>query len=95
MESELDAIKNRLASVEGQLGALAEHDLALYQVLVTLIRMLHEENALALPTLIAALRSRTAFGQAAFQEKPSTLLLAQIEALQALADAYGEREQPR
>lgn len=93
--NELEEIKKRLLAAEIQVELLQDQLWSHQQMLVTLLRLLHEKELLALPDVIAALQSRAAFGQAAFGMKPPQMLQPMIEMLQTIADAYQARGRPQ
>lgn len=91
MEQEIAAIKDRLQTLEAQRSVMQDQLWSHQQVLVTILRLLHERGHVALPDVIAALQSRAAFGQAAFDIQPPELLGPFVEMLQEIADVYATR----
>jgi hypothetical protein len=92
---EMDEIKARLSELETHCALLQDQLDSHLQVHVKLLRLLHEKELLALPDVIAALQSGSAFAQAAFDKRPPHTLPVVIGMLQAIADALAERGRPR
>jgi hypothetical protein len=87
---EIEEITQRLLKLEAQYEATSQLVWAQREVMRRLILLLHKRDVLPLPELIAALQSFAAFAQGAFDKPKDPLLQAEIQTLQALADALSK-----
>lgn len=88
---EMEEINTRLLALEAKVHVQQLVSQAHREVMWKVLQQLHTKDVLALQDVIAALRSSSAFAQAAFDKEQSQVLRQEIDSLQQIADALSKR----